>query len=418
MLDKKQNSGSGAAIRRRNMSKQMRLQGWRGFRRLAAVAVIALPFGLAGCGSFFVCDKASCPASSSTSTSTTGDYFYATNSTSGVSSINGYTLSNTTLTATTSSPYALAYTPTAMAVSINNNFLYYGSNSGTSGGANGIYGYSIGTGGALTSLQSTALATTSVGAMTVSPDGQWLVVVNNGDGAVLATSVTDYSINSSTGQLSLIQTLPIVSGNGQTNSPTSIKVAPTGQFIAVSLGTGGFAVIPFTTSTGAMSPAVSGSFSIGGAIAAIGELAIDANNYLYLSARTELISLLVSSAGVAAATTTSTAATSTAAPFSVAVDGTAYVFGGATTNGSTSTIYGFTTTNGVLAATSQASFSGPTTLTKLAVDRTKGFLIAQGYASGSGLQVYSIGTAGALTQYGTVGTGTSTTVPSYIALTH
>ena len=50
--------------------------------------------------------------------------------------------------ATTGSPYNLNFIPSAMVVTTNNSFLYVAS-SGTSGE---IFGYSIGTGGALTIL--------------------------------------------------------------------------------------------------------------------------------------------------------------------------------------------------------------------------------------------------------------------------
>src|SRR5436309_622636 len=93
---------------------------------LLAITGAGMLLSLAGCGNFFVCEnKPACPASGTgTGGTTTVSYVYGSNSASGPGYIDGYTLAKGTLTATTSGPYAVPYTPQTMAVSTNNGFLY------------------------------------------------------------------------------------------------------------------------------------------------------------------------------------------------------------------------------------------------------------------------------------------------------
>src|SRR5665213_227967 len=92
----------------------------RAVRGAAMVAGLALATSLAGCGNFFVCQKASCTTNGGGSTGPAGNVAYVANNASASTSINGYTLAKSTLAVATNSPYAIGITPAAMVVSRNN----------------------------------------------------------------------------------------------------------------------------------------------------------------------------------------------------------------------------------------------------------------------------------------------------------
>ncbi len=383
------------------------LSKWfRRIRIVASGAGLALLLAVMGCGSFFQCEgKADCgtSGSGSGSGSSTGDYVYVSNSTTSSSYINGYSISSTGLTATTNSPYQLNYIPTAMTISPNNSFLYICS------GTN-IYGYSIGTGGSLSILNSGAtLVAEDCAALAISPDGQWLFSLNTND-----LTIEEYQITSSTGLLSNVANYQITNSYSGAIAAAGIQVAPSGAFIAVALGTAGTEIFSFNTSTGAATYAS----QISAASASSGDyaVAIDTNNSLYIAATNDLYVFSVTSAGVP--TQVSTTATGTG-PYSVAVDGTSYVYAGSENSVSSPIVSAFAiSTSNPLAAVSGSPFNGPTNISAMGVDKTSGYLAVAGYNSNSGLQLFSIGTTGALTSIATAGTGTTTLIPTVMALTH
>jgi 6-phosphogluconolactonase (cycloisomerase 2 family) len=75
-------------------------------------------------------------------------------------------------------------------------------------------------------------------------------------------------------------------------------------------------------------------------------------------------------------------------------------------------------TSGALTAVSGAPFTGPTSVSALGVDKSGSYLVAAGYSASSGVQLFSIGTTGALTAAASAGTGTSTTYPVVLAMSH
>lgn len=388
---------------------QGQVKAVRGVLSVACLGVVVL---LSGCNNFFVCQKASCTDSGST---TSSNLVYVANGTSGQTYVAGYDVTKGTLTAATSSPFSLGITPTTMAVTQNNKYLYAASTSvsnGTSYSA-GIYGWSLGTGGALSYINSgNALAgQTSVASMDVSADGQWLVVANGVDGSQL--TITPYLISTSTGQLTAYTALAYAAPTG--SSVYSLKVAPSGQYIALALATGGVMVFPFNTSTGAIGAGTSITFS-SGSVGAY-DVAIDSNNYLFIASTGAVVSYAVSSAGVPASTQVGSYTTASGGPFSVVVDGTSYVYAGAQ-NGTSNLIYGFSNSKGVLTALSTATIAAPATTTKLALDSTKAYLFAAGYDTSVGLRMYSIGSSGVLSSLATAGTGTTTGIATSIAATH
>jgi len=394
----------------------------RAVRGAAAVAGLVLATALVGCGNFFVCDKASCTGNGGGgSTGPAGNVAYVGNNISAIASINGYTLAKPTLTAATNSPYAIGVTPTAMAVSRNNGFLYVASALTTAAPVAGIYGFTIGSGGALSVLNGgfAMVSLSSVAAMDVSPDGNWLVVATANDTtAANPVTITAYGLNATSGLITSGTPLPYGPPTGSIVS--ALKVAPSGQFISVALGTGGVYTFPFTTSTGLIGTPAPTTFSSVG----VYDVAIDSNNYLYMAATGEILAYAVSSAGASLTLTPVTAtgtATEAGGPFSIALDGTSYLYASASDGASSPTnlIYAFSIKKGALTPLSTATISAPASTTKLAVDSTGAYLLAAGYDPSAGLKMYGITSGtGILTSLDTAATGTSTVVPTSLALSH
>ena len=381
---------------------------------LCALALLSTITALSGCGSFFVCEgKADCPAAPCVPSSTvtcpaTGtDFAYVANPSASANNVNGYNLDNGNLTTNaTSAPFSFGYQPIAMAVTPANTFLYTASNPGISTGY--LYGYSIETGGALNILSSgMPLITESAVSLAVSPDGQWLFVLDAN-----SLTLSEYSINTSTGALTFNTTGAITPGAGTTgNASLDVTVAPSGDYVAVALGTGGLQTFAFDTTTGNLTP----QNPLAPATTQIGiyAVAIDANNYLYAAATNGLAVFSATTAGVPTALKTYTAGNG---PRSVAVNSAStFVYVG---NKSDGTISGFSIgTNAVLTAISGSPFTGPTSVGALAIDNTGGYLITSGYNTSTGIELFAIGTTGALTSSGSAGSGTNAAVVSAIATT-
>ena len=377
-------------------------------RILAGGAALALLLALTGCGSFFQCEgKSDCPASSTGTGSGTGsgsDYVYVSNSSSGSTYLNGYEISSGALTATSGSPYQLDFSPVAMAITPNDSYLYI-----SNGAAGSIYGYSIGTGGALSILSSgSALESEDCAAIAISPDGQWLFSLNMND-----LTVEEYSIASS-GALSYVANYQITNSYSGAILSSGIQVAPSGNFIAVALGPAGTEIFSFNTSTGVAAYAS----QINAAASASGDyaVAIDSSNNLYVAATNELYRFSVTSSGTPTQVSTSSTGTG---PYSIALDSTSYVYSGSENATSSPIISGFiASTSNPMAQVSGSPIAAPTDIAAMGVDKTNTYLVTAGYNSTSGVQLFSIGSAGALTSVGTAATGTSLSIPTVMALTH
>lgn len=383
-------------------------------RRVLAAGIAAAMVMLTGCGAFFVCQKASCPATSSTSStsSTVKNYAYVSNSASGANYINGYSLAGATLTtSTTGSPYSLGYTPIAMAVNPANTFLYAAVDAALSSsiGNVGIYAYAIGTGGALTIANNgtPVAAASNYTAIGISSDGNWLFALDT------LGVLYEYGINASTGALTAQNSIGVIGSNGGT--ALAVQVAPSGNFVVATLGTGGDVICPFNTTSGALTTTCTQISLASG----VGDYAVtvDANNDIYFARTTGLAVYTATSAGAVGAGTLYAAGTG---PHSVAVLGTANVYVGnqnlANSNGGT--ISGYTETTGPVLTAFSSTLAGPNAVSSLSVDKSGTYLLAAGYNAATGLQLYTVGSNGALTATGSAATGTTTTVPVVMALTH
>jgi len=415
--------------------------GWQGRvtkSGIAAAVLAAVVTALSGCGNFFVY-----PGNGSTTTNT-GDYVFVSNSVTGTNYINGYSISNGTMAATSGSPTNVNTIPSSMVITTNNNILYVGSCGSTplasavegctTGGTNnGIYAWSIGSAGALTALNSGgAMAGGFPVSMDVSPDGQWLAEL---DGTNNVINV--YSINDSTGALSAANTTTMVPASGTTITPSQIRFAPTGSFLVVTLGDAGTVVIPFTTSNAAFGTA----YPISALNAPSGfdySLAIDGSNNLYVGrtgGTTQTLGIYAYKLGSTSATlinSSTNAAYSTGARPSSLVLSTSYSYvysgnmldtsAGVSSGGSVSE---FSQSSAALTSLGIA-IAAPVEVYSMGHDNSGKYILAAGYNStSSGLILFTIGSTGGLTQSATEATAApvnfATGLPAYpavMALTH
>jgi 6-phosphogluconolactonase (cycloisomerase 2 family) len=385
------------------------------WRRLILAAFLLCGLNLlTACNGFFTCQgtgKATCPTTGSTATGT-GDYAYVSNGGS-QTSIYAYTLSSGALTAINGSPFNIGVTPSAMVVSANDSFLYVATQ--TSAALGYIYGFSINSYGGLTILNSgTKLAGGGTGtllpvSMDVSPDGQWLFVLD------ATGELTEYSVNSTTGLLTFTQTNNCNVGISGA-AGTQVKVSPTGKWVVCATGTAGDLAFALSSTAGtgiSASPSVVITASYGDYA-----LAMDDNDILYVGRTNSLVAYGLDSTTPAAALYSIGVGTGT--PYAVTLDTTReYVYD---LNYSSSSITGFGITNAsqtslTLTSLKGSPFSAPTDVAAIAPDNSGKYMLAEGYNSSTGLNLYSL-TSGVLASVAMAGTGTTTSVPAIIAMTH
>jgi 6-phosphogluconolactonase len=208
------------------MARRGRRQGW-----VAVAVVMVLPV-FTGCGGFFP------PITSGGgSGGITGNHVYVANQ--GASSIGAFAIGTGTLTAVNNSPLAVGYKPISMAVTPGNGLLYVG-------GTTGIFVYFINSDGSLTTPSTGSQpAGVLASAMTVSPDGQWLIVL---DGTTQQLDI--FQITASTGALTSVSNPATYSVQSGVWQPSDVRISSDGTLIFAALGTGGDAVFTFNTTTG------------------------------------------------------------------------------------------------------------------------------------------------------------------------
>lgn len=378
-------------------------------RFIVALLGAATALGLTGCGNFFQCEgKPSCPASSGGSGgsgSASEDYAYISNNVSNSSSLSVYDVSKGALTALSNSPLSLGYVPNAMAITPDNSVMYI-----SDPAKQGIFLYSVGSDGSLTNSSGEPEISDTASAMDITPDGKYLFTL---DLTITGAIVNEYAIGSG-GALTAASSPSILGITGELGA--SIKVAPSANFVVVTLGTGGDEIIPLVNdlfNTGNVSPQII-TFKTTG----VGDFdsAIDSNDYVYF-ARTGMVAVYQVTAGGGTVTSISNTATNskTGAEDSVIlVDGTNVY----TANTADGTISGFTSASGVLTPIAGSPFTAPTDVSALGLDNSKQFLVAAGLNSNNGAQIYTIGAAGALTVSSSVAPTSTNSNPVVIAMTH
>lgn len=391
---------------------------WRIVARGCAALGLSAVFLLAGCNNFFVCEgKASCPSGGGGST--TSDWVYLSNASAGSTDISAYDIGNGSLAAISGSPYNIGFAPVAMSVAPSNAFLYVAT---LPGAANpGIFLFNINSTGQLSSANNgNVLITTQVGSMDISPDGNFLFVLNS-----LGTGLTEYQINTSTGFLTLASTLPIppttctLAVSTPVIQTCSVKVAPSGEFVVASLGTAGTIIYPYSSSSGitTTNPTLIPSGSTQTNPTGDYSVTLDKSNFIYIARTTALAVYQITDASGDATLVSTATFSSTATPRSVVLSTSqSYVY---TANVGANNISGFSIgTTGALASVAGSPFTAPTNASAIGTDKSGKYMVAAGYNGTSGVQLFSIGTTGALTLVTSAGTGTSEDFPAILALSH
>ncbi len=361
---------------------------------ILAALLLCFSLLLSGCGDFFV--NTSSTSTTSSGTAIANDYLYVVNPSA--NTLVGYTV-NTNGTTTQIGSYNLptGFAGATVTVTRGNNYVY-------AGGPLGIVGYSIGSGGALAALAGgAALSVQPSISLDTSPDGQWLFSLNQ------STPTIDEYLITSTGQLS-VQGSAIYQ-QGSVNFPTvplSVRSSPTGTYVAAALGTGGFVVFPFTTSSGGFGSPLQVSFTKMGI--GVNGLAIDpAGAYLYVTQQNGVLSYKLSTLfATSQATPVGPLAAAGAGAASIVINpaGT-FLYTG---NRTGQNISAFSVANGLLSAVSGTPVAGAanTTPRSLAIDRTGAYLVAGTLAPSTDFTVYSFDAtvAGKPAQKSTGSTGT------------
>ncbi len=400
------------------------MSGERGAGRWAkgiGLAVLGLVcFGTTGCGDFFVCAKSSCTSSGSGSgtTTNTGNFAYVSNSPTGTTYLNEYSLSSTGLTAISGSPFSLGYVPVAMKVSPKNGFLYV-----AAGSTGNIYLYTIGSTGALTTSASNPIAVSTSGSassLDISPDGNFLYVMDQ-----TGVFLNQYTLNTTSGAVagSTPFTVPGSSGCAPGGTPVSqlctVQVSPKGNYVAVALGAAGTVVFPYTSSGGISAVNYTGTLPCCANVASPSgdfSLAFDGNSNLYIARTLALSSYSnvgTSSPAYQGSVTYGGGQTPRSVTFS---SGYTYLY---TANEGAGTISGFSLSGTAqLTGLSASPYTGPTNVSALGLDSTGTYLLAVGYNATTGLQMFKPSSGALGAALATAGTGTNTASPALLALTH
>ena len=343
---------------------------------LRGLLVLSATLLLAGCHNFFVCQKASCPSGGGGST--TSDWVYVSNASASANDISAYDIGNGSLAAISGSPYPIGFRsgshgrlsqqriPLRRNAARRHQPRHLHVRPSTPPPAN-----TVANGG-------NALITTQVSSMDISPDGNYLFVVN-----VAATALTEYSINAS-GLLALANSLPLpptlcpLAGTPVTQTCT-VKVAPSGQFVVASLGSAGTAIYPYTSTQGitSASPALIGSGSTSTNPTGDYSVTLDKNNYVFI-ARTAALAVYQITDAAGDATLQSTATfSSTATPRSVTLSNNeGYVY---TANEGSGNISGFTIGGtGQLSSITGSPFAGPASVSAIGADKSGSYMVAVG----------------------------------------
>ena len=394
----------------------------RAGRRLAARGCVGLCLSalllLAGCNNFFVCEgKASCPSGGGGGGDTTSDWAYVSNASAGSTDIYAYDIGNGSLAAISGSPYNIGFAPVAMTVSPSNTFLYAATAANVTNP--GIYMWTINSSGQIAvGNNGNVLITATVASMDISPDGGFLFTVD-----ILGTNLTEYQINTTTGLLSLVSSFALLPNTlcPPTGSPVAqsctVKVAPSGQFVAAALGSAGDIIYPYSSTQGITSTAAttipsgstqnnpSGDFSI----------ALDKNNFAYIARTAALAVYTIASNGTPSQASNQAYSASTVARSVALSSNFNYVY---TANIGAGNISGYSIgSTGALAPLSGSPYNGPTNVSAIGADKSGKYMVAVGYNGTSGVQLFSV-TSGALTLVTSAGTGTSPDFPAILALSH
>lgn len=202
-----------------------------------AKLALAAPLLLTGCKGFWDQAANSGGGGSTPITTASSGKFFVINA--ATSQLVGYYVNAGVLTALPGSPYTLAATPLAIAISPNNSFLYVSTISG-------IYFYLISSTGQLTLGNSgNPISSDQAVSMQVDATNSWLLDVSSGasQAFAIAISPTTGLVTQPTEQYAALPSTTL----------QQIAISPANTSIYVAMGSGGTAIIPFN-SANATSP--------------------------------------------------------------------------------------------------------------------------------------------------------------------
>jgi len=379
----------------------------RNAQRWSAIAVVSVLPVFAGCADFFPPVKGG-----GSGGGTTSNRIYVANQ--AASSIGGFVIGTGTLAAVNGSPLAPGYKPLSMAVTPNNSLLYVGA-------ANGIFVYFINSDGSLT-VPSTGSqpAGVSAPALTISPDGQWLIALDG-----LTQQLDIFQINSSTGALTSVNAPTTYSPASGTWQPSDVRVSPDGTLIFAALGAAGDVVFTFNTTNGVAT--LTQTLGTGNVQTADFGLAVDAKTGFLYFARSGTnggVAVYSIGAGGLLNPVTGTPFAAGSGTFSVVLDKTGtYVYAANRTDG---TVSGYTIVPGATtAALSLTPLNGsPYTsglgVQSIGIDSTNKYLLAVAVNGSPDLTMYSfdIAVPGKLIPATSIATGVDPAGAVSLALTH
>jgi 6-phosphogluconolactonase (cycloisomerase 2 family) len=301
-----------------------------------------------------------------------------------------------------------------MVVTPNNTLLYVGSATG------GIFVYFINSDGSLTTPSTGSQpAGVLAPAMTVSPDGQWLIAL---DGTTQQLDI--FQINASTGALTSVNLPATYTPNPGTWQPSDVRVSPDGTLIFAALGIAGDAVFTFNTTTGvATGPLI---LSTGNAATGDYGLAVSKTGYLYIARSGTNGGVAVYSIGSGGSLTSVTGSPFAAGSgtFSVVLDSTGtYAYAANRTDGTISgyTIVPSTAVLGLsLTQLSGSPYTSGVGVQSIGIDATNKYLLAAAVNGAPDLTMYSFDVTipGKLVSATSVATGVDPAGPVGLALTH
>ena len=394
------------------------METWTRLRRSIPLVMSLSLLCATGCKNFFT--PITGTGSGSTATNT-GDFAYVASvntvsTTNPIYTLSGFSVGTGTLTELSGFPLVLPIIPALAVVNPANSILYIA-------GETTIYGYTISSTGALTEIlnanSTQPLANANIVSMCISPDGQWLLAL---DATPLAVTVDEFQITSS-GLLTLENpTQYSLLNSTATINPSSIAVAPTGDYVAVSLGTGGDVLFSFDTSTGVLTAA--SQVNAPTASTADQALTFDAAGATLYVARSGtdggVVPYSISSTGVLTAVSGAPFALGSG-PSSIVIDATGkYLYVG---NRNDSTISGFSIgTGAVLTALSGSPYAAGSNIDALARDNSGDYILSTASNGNPDIKMYSFDATspGKLDPSTTASTGNPTEPAGAvaIALTH
>ncbi len=372
--------------------------------RLSVWLMAAAVLTLTGCGNFFVPEPNT--GGGGGGGTNTGNRAYVINASS--NNIAGFTVGTGTLTAVPNSPLTVGYAPAAAVTMPDNTFLYVA-------GPGAIYVYTINTDGSLSvGSRGATAALVNVSSIDISPDGNWLFALD------LTTNVIDqFSINRSTGALAAAAATPYTVTSG-TVLPKTIHVAPNGSLVFAALGTGGDVIFTFNTTSGVLT--LSQTLPPVSATTSDNDLISDSSTaFLYIARSGTNGGVAVFSIGAGGALNSVSGSPFAAGnrPISLVIDKAgSFLYVANQVDG---TVSGYTIgAGGALSALNGSPYTSGTQVGSLGRDSSGKYIMAAAFGGSPDLSMYGFDAAipGKLSLVTSTSTGTAPTGAIGVAMTH